>query len=71
MDIDLSSEQVTQAQVYLRAMAATLDEVGHSNDPEEKRSLWVSYGEIQAKLHELIPFLGDTPADPGPYTPEY
>jgi hypothetical protein len=71
MDIALSPEQVTQVQIYLRAMAVAVEGVGHTVDPEERRSHWGRYCEIQRKLHDLIPPIGDTPADEGPYTPEY
>lgn len=71
LDIELSPEQVSQAQIYLRAMAVAVEGVGHSASPEDRRSHWESYCEIQGKLHVLIPPIGDTPADEGPYTPEY
>jgi hypothetical protein len=71
LDLELSPEQVTQVQVLLRAMAAAVEGVGHSTDPEQRRTQWASYCEIQVKLHQLIPPIGETPADGGPYTPEY
>ncbi len=71
LNLELSPEQVSQVQVFLRAMAAAVEGVGHSADPEDRRTYWESYCEIQVKLHELIPPIGETPADGGPYTPEY
>jgi hypothetical protein len=65
MDIELSREQASQAQVYLRAMAAAVDGVDHANDPEVRRSHWITYCELEGKLHKLIPPYGDAPADPG------
>ncbi len=63
LDIELrSAEQVSQAQIYLRAMAVAVEGVGHFASPEDRRSHWESYCEIQGKLHVLIPPIGDTPA---------
>jgi hypothetical protein len=71
MDIDLSPGQAAQALVYLSEMAAAVEGVDRSVDPEERRSYWVTYCEKQGELHRLIPVAGETPADEGPYTPEY
>ena len=71
MDIDLSPGQAAQAQVYLGAMAAAIEAADPSSDPEERRSYWASYCETQGKLHRIVPPIGDTAADEGPYTPEY
>lgn len=68
MQVDLNQEQLDEAQVYLRAMASALEGVDQTTDEEHRRSAWVSYFELEGKLHGLIPPFGSSPADPGPYT---
>ena len=70
MDVELTTEQTEQAQVYLIVMAAAIQGVGDSTDSEQRRSSWLTYEENQAKLHALLPRLGDPEADEGPYTSE-
>ena len=70
VDSALTLEQAEQAQVYLRAMAAAIDRIGHSNDVDQRRTHWFAFEENQAKLHDLLPMLGDPNADEGPYTSE-
>ena len=70
MDIDLSREQALDALAYLRGMASALEGVADATDSEDRRTHWITYGELEGQLHRLIPPFGDAPADPGPYTSE-
>ena len=51
-------------------MAAAIQGVLDSTGADERRSFWFTYEENQAKLHELVPLIGDPVADEGPYTSE-
>ncbi len=70
MDTALTTEQAEHAQVYLRAMAAAIDRIGHSTDADERRTHWLEFEENLSRLHNLLPMLGDPTADEGPYTSE-
>ena len=70
MDAELTPDQAEHAQVYLRAMAAAIEAVSHASAAEERRSAWFAFEENMAKLHKLLPALGDPEADEGPYTAE-
>ena len=70
MDARLSPEAAAEARNCLTAMAEAVDRIGSATGADERRSSWLTYFEWQAKLHEVIPLVGDAVADPGPYTAE-
>lgn len=68
MDIEIDVDQASQAQVYLRAMASSIEGVAHASSSEHRSLFWTAYVESETKLHEIVPAHGSGLADPGPYT---
>ncbi len=68
MDIAIDADEASQAQVYLRAMAAAIEGVAHAASEDHRRMFWTAYVESEAKLGEIIPPHGDSLAEAGPYT---
>jgi hypothetical protein len=70
MDIILTVEQAAEVQGYLRELAGIVEQIGRTEDDAVRLDLWVTYEDIQSKIHQIIPLTWDTPADEGPYTSE-
>jgi len=70
MDILLTVEQAAEVQGYLRELAGIVEQIGRTEDAGPRQDLWATYGDLQSKIHRIIPPTWDTPADEGPYTSE-
>jgi hypothetical protein len=55
MELELTSEQASEASVYLRAMAGAVEIANCADDAESRHSWSAAYFDNQAKLQRLIP----------------
>ncbi len=71
MERALSEAEATKALDLLAQQSAIVEAISRTGDPDERRSQWTRYHHVQGALDQLIPHMGDTPADEGPYTSEF